>query len=389
MQFAAAVSTREKGFAAGRELVDSVGERVPKPDLAVLLFTAPLLESSGDLAAAVREALAPRVLIGCSCESVIGGDREVERVAAASLLAGSLPGVDLRPFRAGLSDWRRLIDDPAELRDLCGAAIDHRGTVLMGDPMTTPVAELLTAFDHAFAGKPVVGGMASAGFEPGVNTLILNDEILHDGAVGVGLGGPIAIDTVVSQGCRPIGRPLVVTQAEENWIVRLSRRPAVEVANEMLADLPESERELVLRNGLFIGVVIDEYRENFHRGDFLIRHFMGADRESGAVAIGETVRPGQTIQFHVRDADTATEDLDLMMADQSARGPAAGGLLFTCNGRGTRMFEQPHHDVRAVLRHLPGLPLAGFFAAGELGPVGGKPFLHGHTASLALFRPGS
>jgi len=205
--------------------------------------------------------------------------------------------------------------------------------------------------------------------------------------VGVSLSGPLRIETVVSQGCRPIGRHMIVTRSHENVIEQLGGKPAVQVLREVVSELPESEQNL-LQNGLFVGQVASEYREKFNRGDFLVRNVIGIDEENGTVSIADYVKTGQTVQFHVRDAQTADEDLSLMLdGQQKAPAPAAGGLLFSCNGRGLRMFEEPCHDIRIARKSMPSTPIAGFFAAGELGPVAGKNFVHGHTASFALFRP--
>jgi small ligand-binding sensory domain FIST len=230
--------------------------------------------------------------------------------------------------------------------------------------------------------------MASASHAPGGNRLFLDGVEIEDGAVGVGLGGSLRVDTVVSQGCRPIGQPMVVTRVEDGAIAELGRQQAYQVAHEMLTALPEEEKELI-QNGLFLGVVINEYQTNFTRGDFLVRGVLGVKPETGAIAVGASVRAGQTVQFHVRDAATAHEDLGDLLRSQGELGGAAGALLFSCNGRGRRMFDQPHHDVTALRQALSGAPVAGFFAMGELGPIGGKSFIHGHTASIAVFRPDS
>lgn len=387
MTFAAAVSTAG-AERAGQELAEQAGSVLGgAPDLALLFVGGPLAEEAEAVAAAVRAALSPGVLVGCTCEGVIGEDREIEGVAGATLLAARLPGVTLRPFHLGVEEWSSLLTDDERLQQRVGAGEAHRAQILLGDPFATPVDDLLPALDRVLAGGPTVGGMASAGYQPGVNRMILDDAVSPRGAVGVGLGGDLRVETVVSQGCRPIGRPLVVTRAEENLLLELGRRPALQALEEMIGDLEPEERAL-LQNGLFVGVVIDEYKEAFDRGDYLVRGLMGADRQSGALAVGEVVRPGQTIQFQVRDAATADEDLRHLLAPHGAseRAPA-GGLIFSCNGRGQRMFPEPHHDVRAVLDRFPGTPLAGFFAAGELGPIGGRCFIHGHTASIALFSP--
>ncbi len=387
MRFAAAMARGEDGTALAGELAARVAESVPAPDLALLFFNGDLADQAGELAAALRQSLAPGLLLGCTCEGFIGVGQEVERQPGASLLAGSLPGVALRPFHLAADRWAELLSEPERLQQAVGTGETHRGQLLLGDPFTTPAIELLDPLNRNFPGLPTLGGMASGARRPGENALILGDRIYREGAVGAGLGGALRLDAVVSQGCRPIGEPYVVTKAEQNVILELRGRPALEVLEQFLEALPETDRAL-LGSGLFVGLVINEYQERFARGDFLVRGVLGAYREAGGLVVGDQVRGGQSIQFHVRDADTATEDLRLLLEPQAALDPPpAGALLFSCNGRGTRMFPEPHHDAGAIARFLPDLPLAGFFAAGELGPVGGRSFLHGHTASLALFRP--
>jgi small ligand-binding sensory domain FIST len=385
MKFVSTLSQAETGPGVAGDLAQGIEGRLGSaPDLAVLFFTSALVEEIEELVQGLRFAVRPGTLVGVSCEGVIGGDQEIERRPAASLLAGTLPGVTLRPFHIGAGEWRSLLEDDERLQQRAGTGEEHRGQLILADPFTTPVDDLLSRFDALFH-KPTFGGMASGGPAPGANALILNDEIYTDGAIGIGFGGSLRLDTVVSQGCRPVGEPMVATRVDGNLILELGRRPALQAAQEMLERLPREELELV-RNGLFIGVAINEYRTEFHRGDFLVRGLMGADPDSGALAVGDSIRAGQTIQFQVRDATTAHEDLVELLGPQSGEAPAAGGLLFSCNGRGTRMFPEAHHDARTTLSLLPGLPLAGFFAMGELGPIGGKSFIHGHTASFALFR---
>jgi small ligand-binding sensory domain FIST len=228
--------------------------------------------------------------------------------------------------------------------------------------------------------------MASAARRPGENVLILDDEAHDEGMAGISFAGPVDVQTVVSQGCRPIGPTYVITKGRDNIIEQLGGRSALHALRETVHSLPAGEQDL-FQNGLFIGRAISEYRERFGRGDFLVRNVIGIDQEQGVIALADHVRVGQTVQFHVRDAATATEDLRLMLAGQGGLPPAAGALLFSCNGRGTRMFDAPCHDIGVAAESLPQTPIAGFFAAGELGPVGGRNFIHGHTASLALFRP--
>jgi small ligand-binding sensory domain FIST len=235
-------------------------------------------------------------------------------------------------------------------------------------------------------GLPIVGGMGSGDFRPGGVRLLRNYVVATQGAIVIAIAGDVRVDAFVSQGCRPIGEPLVVTKAERNLVLELGGRPAYERLKEIFARLPVRDQKLV-RSGLHLGRVVDEYREAFQAGDFLIRNVIGVDQETGAIQAADWFRPGQTVQFQVRDGETASQDLQLELARSRERhdGPWAGGLIFDCNGRGTRLFQEPDHDALALQEKLGPLPLAGCFAQGEIGPVGGRSFLHGFTASVVLF----
>jgi small ligand-binding sensory domain FIST len=228
--------------------------------------------------------------------------------------------------------------------------------------------------------------MASGIRGAGQCRLLLDDAVLDQGAAGVLLQGPVGLRSIVSQGCRPIGRHMIVTKAEDNIILELGGRPPLEQLQELWQSLSAAEQQLFQR-GLHIGRVLNEYRGDFQRGDFLVRNVLGLDRSTGAMAVGDRVRVGQTVQFHVRDAETADEDLRaLLQLDLNAHEKRPGAaLVFSCNGRGTHLFPQPHHDARTVRGEAGPIPLAGFFAMGELGPVGGQNCQHGFTASVALF----
>jgi small ligand-binding sensory domain FIST len=256
----------------------------------------------------------------------------------------------------------------------------------------------------------IVGGMASGGSKPGDHTLVLDGTMLRQGLVGVSLRGRVRVDTIVSQGCRGFGPSLVITKARKNVILELGGRRALDVVRECFEGLSDEDKAMLERAGrgqqLFIGRVINEYKDRFGRDDFLIRNVLGFDEAQGAIGVGEIVRVGQTIRFHLRDARTADEDLAMLLDAQQLREPPLGGMLITCNGRGTRLFDRPHHDAAAVVRAFapgragelaakigeeidpegPMLPLAGYFAGGEIGPVGEQSYLHGQTAVVALFR---
>lgn len=378
--------------------------------LAMLFLTAPHVGRAEEMARAIRKELQVECLLGVSAESVVGGRLEVERGPGVSILAARLPGVSLVPFATDevLPYDERTGEGMAKLARGFGADEALRASFLFADPFSVPVSGLVSAMNRARAhGRTgsIIGGLASASPRANGNVLILDDSVYRAGLVGVSLRGPVRVDTVVSQGCRAVGPTYIITAARKNIILTLGGHPALQVVRELLDSIPGPDRELA-KQGLFIGRVIDEYKDRFGRGDYLIRNVVGAEESNQAIAVAEVMRVGQTVRFHVRDAKTADEDLALLLDAQQLREPPVGGLLITCNSRGTRLFDKPNHDASAIARAFapaapgsemsrggasidpaaPSLPLAGFFAAGEIGPVGEQSYLHGHTACLALFR---
>ncbi|MHC4448159.1 MAG: FIST signal transduction protein [Planctomycetota bacterium] len=385
---AAAISghldTRTAATEVAHELYDSLGATC---DLAVLFASFHHGAAFAEAADTVRQTIRPACLIGVTADAVLGAEQELEGVAGLSVLALRLPGLELHPWRWDLEDQAPL-EDPEAIGRRIGLGDEFRAAVMLVDPFTTPVARLLPALT-ACGGPdrpvPVVGGIASGASQPGHNRLVLNDEVHPDGAVGVSVAGAVDVDFIVSQGCRPVGTPLVVTKSKGNVIQELGGTRAWDALQEMANGLSDEEKTLI-RQGLLIGSVIDEYKDHFGRGDFLVRNVLGFDKRGGGIAVGELARVGQTIQFHVRDAETAAEDLQLLLDAQQLEAPPLAALLFTCNGRGQRLFKEPNHDIGIIRERLGEVPIAGFFAAGEIGPVGDQSFLHGHTASLAIFR---
>ncbi|WP_435015705.1 FIST signal transduction protein [Tundrisphaera sp. TA3] len=380
MLCASALSTDPESEAAIREVVERLGEAFAETpaDLAVVFVSMHHAEHLGRLTEALAERGLGRHVLGCTGESIVGEAREIENGPAMAAWAISLPGAEFRPIRIDGAD-----DGVEALR---GHPPGDSTVLLLGDPFTFPTDAWLKKAGEAAPGLRVVGGMASGSHAPGENRLVLDRRLFHDGAVAIEISGPIAVRTLVSQGCRPVGRPMIVTKVERNLIRELGRRPALEALREIFEGLGEADRERV-QAGLHIGRVINEYQEHFGPGDFLIRNVMGAD-DAGGIAISDVVRVGQTIQFQVRDAETADEDLRRLIEQEREARPDArisGALLFTCNGRGSRLFSVPDHDV-GVLRELLGpIPVAGLFAMGEIGPIGGQNFVHGFTASIVLF----
>lgn len=355
------------------------------PDLTFVFVSHHHASHFEKLGQAIRAQTGTRLLLGCTGEAIIGGDRELENQAALSVWSASLPGSVLTTFAV---EFEETPDGMvcSGVPEGFGEHLDETRAILMvAEPYSSIPNSLLDVFGDELPGVPVIGGMASGG-GPGANRLFLNEHAIESGAIGVVLRGGPHVQTIVSQGCRPIGQPYVVTRADRNIIFELGGLTALERLQEMFPALSARDQQL-FEQGVFLGIAMTEYRETFQRGDFLISNVLGADRDTGALAIANLVRRGQTVQFHLRDAATADEDLTQLLDQFQQNRPsrAAGGLLFTCNGRGTRMFPEPHHDAGAVQSRLGPLPLAGMFAQGELGPVGGKNYIHGFTASLALF----
>jgi small ligand-binding sensory domain FIST len=344
------------------------GERA---DLAFAFLSGENAAAADESLAAVHAELAPRHLIGCAADGVLARETEVEQGTAAAVWAASLPGARVGSFHAAaleLEDATAVVGFPA------GAGADL--VTLIVDPYTFPADAFLERLNEEHPGLPLVGGIATG------RRLLLGEEVLADGAVGAVLSG-VAVRTLVSQGCAPVGRDAVVTAAEGNLVYELAGERAVDRLRADVAAMEERERALAA-GGLLVGLVIDENKPEYGRGDYLMRALLGADEESGALAVGAPVRVGKTVRFHVRDAESAHEDLRQTLAPL-AGGGAAGALLFTCNGRGTNMFPAPGHDARLVSEALGAPALAGFFCGGEIGPVGGRAFLHGFTATLAVF----
>jgi len=387
MSFSSALSTSSNSAAAVDEACALVQEQLgAAPTLALLFLSAHHRDAADRVAKRVSDQLGTDCLLGCTGESIVGVDAEIEMEPALSLWAAVLPettAISMRLEFVRTPEGGSIVGWPDSLphewpRD---AAL-----IVLGEPFSFPPELLLERINEEHPGVAVIGGMASAANQPGENRLILGSRAFQDGAVAVFVHGGVSIQTVVSQGCRPIGSHFVITKAERNVIQQLGGAPAYQRLVEVFRTLPTREQQM-LQRGLHVGRVVSEYQESFEQGDFLVRNVMGVDQDSGSLVLGDFVRPGQTVQFHLRDAETADAELRQLLAAAHAQRPQAA-LLVTCNGRGTRLFPEQHHDARAISRACGKIPLAGFFAAGELGPIGGRNFLHGFTASIALFSQG-
>jgi small ligand-binding sensory domain FIST len=331
----------------------------------------------------VHEALDPPVLAGCGAGGVVGIGREVERgtgvaVWAASLGEGTAEAFHLEVVRG---------DDVMAVTGLPDLE-EATAVVLLPDPYSFPTDVVLSEIARQAPGVPVLGGIASARTLDGGAALFLGDRLCGEGAVGIVFAG-VEVLPCVSQGAAPVGPELTVTAADGHVIRELAGRPALDALREAIEELSPTEQALVA-SGLLLGIVIDGGKPEYRQGDFLVRGVIGADPEAGTLTVGARVREGTVVRLHARDAASADRELrDALGLRRAALGgePPAGALVFTCNGRGQGMFGVPDHDALALDEELAGAPVAGFFAAGEIGPVGGDPFLHGFTATVAVFPP--
>ena len=392
MKWASALSEQAALADAIGECVGLVGQQLgdSTPHLAVVFVSSHHMEEYERLPTLIREKLDSTLVLGCSGGGIIGNGQEVEQSPAVSITAAHLPDVNLAAFHlegdtlpdldAGPDSWQELVQvTPAQ----------EPHFVILADPFSFPVQNLLLGLDYAFEKSAKIGGLASSSQETRQNSLFLGDRVYSSGAVGVALHGDIAVDTVVAQGCRPIGKTMRITESRRNVLVELDGQSPVAVLRDLFRELSERDRGL-MRHSLFLGVVMDQFIEEPKQGDFLIRNVMGMDERTGVLAIGETLKEGQLVQFHLRDAETSAEDLAAVLeryAGDNRENQVHGALLFSCMGRGQYLYGRPHHDSEMFRDKLGAVPLGGFFCNGEIGPVSGTTFLHGYTSSFGIFRP--
>ena len=392
MKWSSAVSDQKTLKKAVDECVNSIRQDLggATPDLAATFISSHFAEQYEEVPAMLQQKLGAKVLIGCSAGGVIGGGREIEQRPGFSLTAAILPDVELFPIRleeddlpdmdAGPDAWEEAVKISAEK--------DPRFLLIL-DPFSFPAPNLLVGLDYAFGRCVKIGGLASGGSQHGDNALYLGDKVFRSGAIGVAMTGNIAVDTIVAQGCRPFGELMCITKSDRNLLMELDQRPPMEVMQEIFNSASDRDREL-MRQSLFLGIVMDDLIEEPRQGDFLIRNIIGLDGSTGIMAVGEMLREGQRVQFHLRDALTSAEDLATLLSRYAAEERSKGGqgaLLFSCLGRGQYLYGYPDHDTDLFRAKIGSIPLGGFFCNGEIGQVGSTTFLHGYTSSFGIFRP--
>ena len=392
MKWASAISESENVEKAVSECAESIKSIVGNsPDL---VFVFPSFNFSGqfkDISNALSKHFENSVIMGCSGNGVIGAGREVEHTPGFAMCAAELPEVEITPFHISDSDLPDGDDPPNKWENVLGVSRESRPNfVLLADPFSVRGENLLMGMDYAYPDCKIVGGLASGGTQPGSNALYLNNITYDHGIAGVALSGNIEINTIVAQGCKPIGSLSRITKCERNILQELDGRSPFDILGETYNDLNEADQKL-FQNSLFLGVVMDPFESSPGIGDFLIRNIVGANPDAGQLAVGQMLREGQLVQFHLRDAQTSTENLSNMLDEYQSTsfGPETGALMFSCLGRGKYLYEEPDHDTDLFREKIGDLPLTGFFCNGEIGPVSGSTFLHGYTSSFGIFKPQS
>lgn len=402
MEWANAVSTCPSLEGAVKEVVEQLkGRLTTAPDLGLVFISSSFTSEFARLLPLLQSLLPMPVLVGCSGGGIVGTSaqgqpQELEDTPALSLTVAKLPGVAVQSFHLSSDDLPDLDSPPAAWSELIGVdPAQNPQFILMADPFSSGVNDLLQGLDFAYPSGVKIGGLASVdGFNR--HSGLFCDRTLHtEGIVGVALSGPLVLDTIVAQGCRPIGPVYRVDKAERNILLALGTtdgdetRPPLELLQDLFDTLSEDDRQLA-QSSLFIGIAQDSFKLTLDQGDFLIRTLLGVDPKMGAIAVGDRLRPGQRVQFHLRDAHTSAIDLENLLQRYQRQAPAsttiAGALMFACAGRGEGLYDQANFDSSLFAQYLPGLPLGGFFCGGEIGPVGQTTFLHGFTSVFGICR---
>lgn len=415
MKWVNSLSTRPSLEAA----IDEVARRSQEalqavPDLAIVFISSTFASDFPRVMPLLRDRLGTLPLIGCSGGGIVGTTptgqtREIEGEPGINLTLASLPQVKVRTFHLAGEDLPDLDSPPnawMELLDIENA--DQPNFMLLADPFSSRIKDLLQGLDFAYPSSVKVGGMTSPSSGETGSTLFCNYRMHRYGTVGVALSGQIILETIVAQGCRPIGQPYLITEAERNIVLELEeesditpvtagrssrvsqKRTPLEVLQNLIQSLDDEDRELA-QHSLFIGVAQNEFKQTLEPGDFLIRNLLGVDPRLGAIAIGDRIRPGQRIQFHLRDAQASAEDLSTLLEryqwQTSTRDcSTAGAFMFSCLGRGEGLYGEADFDSHLFQRYQPNIPLSGFFCSGEIGPVGNSTFLHGYTSVFGIYR---
>jgi len=390
MKWVSAITEARSAQDAVDDLARGIGATLQGGIDLAFLFVSPYFQNDYDqLSGRIFDRLGCRTLIGCSAGGVIGGEREIERRPAISILAASLPDVVVNPFHIDQADLPDLDASPTKWEACFGIQTTGRSHfVLLADPVTMDVERALQGLDYAYPHSAKIGGLSSGGEGAGKSGLFLNQERFRSGMVGIGISGEIEMDTIVAQGCKPIGEPFSITKSDRNLLIEIDHKQPIEVLQDLFQELSEADQKRI-QHSLFIGLATTPLQESLSRGDFLMRNLMGLDPRNGALALSALPHEGQTGQFHLRDQETSAEEMKWYLTEyQLATQPktAMGALLFSCMGRGSHLYGEPDFETRLFHAQMGLVPLGGFFCNGEIGRVAQTTFLHGYTSCLGLFR---
>ena len=392
MKWASHLSTQNNIEACVDESVEAILSQMDgkSVDLTIIFVSPQFKDKYEEIPKLIRDRISSRHFLGCSGGGIIGGGKEAEQQAAFSITCANLPDVEIQGIH---TDTMKLPDQdtaPSVWREWLGVDVEKNPSfIFLADPFSFQGEEFLAGVDFAYPNSSKVGGLASGAQAQGGNALYLDDKIYNNGLIGLALSGNIGMDTIVAQGCRPIGEPVKVSKCDGTLLTGMDGQPPLELLQSVYEGLDENDKSLV-QTSLFLGIEMDPLKDNPQQGDFLIRNIMGVEREIGGIHVGTLLREGQLVQFHLRDKAMSAEDLKLMLTRYKANKNfknTSGALLFSCLGRGQYLYGKPNHDSDMFHDHIGDIPLGGFFCNGEIGPVGKTTFLHGYTSSFGIFHP--
>lgn len=392
MKWASHLSTKDNIEACineSTEVVRSQMEGAPV-HLTFIFVSQQFKEQYEEIPGLIRQQMDSGRFLGCSGGGIVGGGKEVEQQAAFSMTCANLPDVEIKAIYSDTINLPNQDTAPSIWREWLGVEVEKNPNfIFLADPFSFRGEEFLAGIDFAYPKSSKVGGLASGAQMQGGNALYLDDKIYRNGLIGLALSGNIGMDTIVAQGCRPIGEPVKISKCDGTLLKEIDEQPPLELLQKVYDGLDENDKSLV-QTSLFLGIEMDPLKDDPQQGDFLIRNIMGVDRAIGGMQIGALLREGQLVQFHLRDKAMSAEDLELMLGryrDEENSQNACGALLFSCLGRGQSLYGKPNHDSDMFRDKLGDIPLGGFFCNGEIGPVGNSTFLHGYTSSFGIFRP--
>ena len=392
MKWASHLSTQNNIEACVDESVEAILSQMDgkSVDLTIIFVSPQFKDKYEEIPKLIRDRISSGHFLGCSGGGIVGGGKEAEQQAAFSMTCANLPDVEIKGIH---TDTMKLPDQdtaPSVWREWLGVDVEKNPSfIFLADPFSFQGEEFLAGVDFAYPNSSKVGGLASGAQAQGGNALYLNDKIHNNGLIGLALSGNIGMDTIVAQGCRPIGEPVKVSKCDGTLLTGMDGQPPLELLQSVYEGLDENDKSLV-QTSLFLGIEMDPLKDNPQQGDFLIRNIMGVEREIGGIHVGTLLREGQLVQFHLRDKAMSAEDLKLMLTRYKANKNfknTSGALLFSCLGRGQYLYGKPNHDADMFRDHIGDIPLGGFFCNGEIGPVGKTTFLHGYTSSFGIFHP--